>query len=154
MGTYVASGECDGKTIYRCNDCSFSRKNELYSHSKSNIWYIGSSGCGSSIVGMHTINIGSSSGDLGLAQWTEYVGGEWVENPTISVQCAADGTRGLNFAAIVGEAASELFTQNIAFMLVILMLCGAVVAFLHFPRKQSRKNADETPLLDKGGEVL
>ena len=84
------------------------------------------------------------------------MGSEWVETPTISLErsCAAEGARGLNFAAIVGEPASELFTQNIALMLVvILMLCGAVVAFLHFLRKQPRKNADETPLLH-GGEAI
>ena len=34
---------------------------------------------------MHSV--GSNSGDLGLAQWTETTGFEWVETSTISVRC-------------------------------------------------------------------
>ena len=152
MGTYVASGTCEGKTLYKCEDCSFSG-NELYYNAQRQKWYIGDNGCGSTVVGLY----GSGSGHPGLVtQWTEWSSSEgWVKTPTLSVErsCAAEGARPLSFAAIVGEAASELFTQNIALMLVIVMLCGAVVAFLHFPRKQPRKNADETPLLH-GGEAI
>ena len=65
MGTYVASGTCDGKILYKCEDCSTASEEYLYYTSSSDDWSIGREGCGSLAVGMYTV--GSNSGDLGLA---------------------------------------------------------------------------------------
>ena len=146
-GTYVAKGECEGKTLYECVDCSSSLPEYLYYYAPFANWIIGNIGCGSKYALLYTK---TASDDPSSGQWSEQLGSEWVETPTISLErsCAAEGARGLNFAAIVGEPASELFTQNIALMLcVVLMLCGAVVAFLHFLRKQPRKKLARTPVV-------
>jgi len=151
-GKYVASGICDGKPLYECVDCS-TPPDFLYYSSKYDDWNIGSEGCGSTVVGLY--GSGSLGFDPGLVtQWTESSpgGSEWVKGPKIKVKCKGGSL--LNLAAIEEEAVSEASTPSIAMMLIIGMLCGSVVAFLHFLRKQPRKNADETPLLDQGGEAL
>ena len=86
MGIYVASGTCDGKTLYKCEDCSSSDEQYLYYSSNYADWNIGTEGCGSTLVGLY----GSGSGHPGLvSQWTEYAGisDGWVETSTISVAC-------------------------------------------------------------------
>ena len=70
---------------YECVDCSSANEVYLYYSSKYDDWNIGEEGCGSDVIAMHTV--GSNSGDLGLAQWTETTGFEWVETSTISVRC-------------------------------------------------------------------
>jgi len=89
-GKYVASGTCDGKTLYKCEDCSSAGEVYLYYSSEYDDWNIGPEGCGSATVSMHTV--GSSSGDLGLAQWTEYDASSdgLVETSTISVRCLSE----------------------------------------------------------------
>ena len=83
MGTYVASGTCNGRTLYKCEDCS-SSGNELYYNAQ--FWDISPMGCGSTTVGLY----GSGSGPPELAsQWTEWSSyyQQWVATSTISVIC-------------------------------------------------------------------
>jgi hypothetical protein len=84
-GKYVADGTCDGKTFYKCKDCSSPDKQYLYYSSKYDDWNIGPEGCGSTLVGLLTD--GSNSGDLGRANWYEWSGDEWVRTSSISVSC-------------------------------------------------------------------
>jgi len=151
-GTYVAKGECEGSTAYECVDCS-SPATLIYI-ARYGEWEIGPP---QACRFRHTTRMRSSiaSNDPSSGQWKEleYKGSKWVKTPTIKVKCEGE-VHYLNLAAIVGEAVSEASTPSIAMMLIIGMLCGSVVAFLHFLRKQPRKNADETPLLDQGGEAL
>ena len=83
MGTYIASGECDGKTLYECVDCS-GPDNELYYNAEGQWWLIGPGGCGSTSVGLYA----SGSGPPELAsQWREWSGSDFVETSTITVGC-------------------------------------------------------------------
>ena len=84
MGTYVASGTCDGQTLYECVDCDSSWSDYLYYNAQGQWWLIGPEGCGSTSVGLY----GSGSGPPELAsQWLEWSGSDWVETSTITVGC-------------------------------------------------------------------
>ena len=53
-GTYVASGTCDGKTLYECVDCFSSRTEYLYYYAPFANWLIGNIGCGSKYALLYT----------------------------------------------------------------------------------------------------
>ena len=51
---YVASGTCDGKTLYECVDCSSSLPEYLYYYAPFTNWNIGNIGCGSKYALLYT----------------------------------------------------------------------------------------------------
>ena len=93
-GAYFAIGECEGKTLYECLDCSSSYTQYLYYYAPYGDWRISSNGCGSEYAWYQSSE--TTSDDPSSAQWWEWSGSEWVETSTISLvlsecQLTADG---------------------------------------------------------------
>ena len=130
-GKYVASGTCDGKTLYKCEDSA--SEVYLYYSSKYDDWSIGSE-CGSDVFVMYTV--GSNSGDLGLAQWTEGDPNseEWVETSTISVRCLS-ASYSFRPTEDGGEDASRSSSKTplavlVPFIFAVCLAVGIVAAAL------------------------
>ncbi|KAJ8598599.1 hypothetical protein CTAYLR_001697 [Chrysophaeum taylorii] len=84
MGSYVRTGDCDGRPSFVCVDCSSTHTEHLYYYAASQIWFVGSFGCGSNTVGLETYS-NAQNPLLITTIWYEWDGDAWVTSDVVRV---------------------------------------------------------------------